>query len=353
MALSSTSRCVHDGRMDVVLVIAIGMALAFAFTNGFQDAANAIATLVATRAARPVTAILMASIMNLLGPLLIGAAVANTVAKIVVVEPEAAVAVIGAGLTGAVLWNTFTWYRGIPSSASHALVGGLAGAAIVSAGIGAVAWGPVVDGHLGGVLGILLGILLATALGFGATWVLERLVLRLGRRASSGAAGPVRRAQWLTSAWLAFSHGANDASKAVGVIAAMLFASGHIEDVADVGFAYILACSVALTIGTALGGWRIVTTIGQRIYPIPSLDGLVSQASSAGVIFGASGAGLPVSTTQVVSSSVVGVGAGRRRWRHVGWGVVREMGVAWLTTMPAAAILAIVVLPLWWYLGGA
>ena len=338
--------------VDVALVAAIAMALAFALTNGFQDAANAIATLVATRAARPVTAILMASIMNLLGPLLIGAAVANTVAKIVVVEPAVAVAVIGAGLTGAVLWNTFTWYRGIPSSASHALVGGLVGAAVLAAGLEAVAWGPIVDGSIGGVLGILAGILLAAALGLGASWVLERVALRLARRASTGARRPVRLAQWVTSAWLAYSHGANDASKAVGVIGALLVVSGSIEGAADAGVITIFACSLALTIGTALGGWRIVKTIGTRIYPLHSLDGLVSQASSAGVIFGASVAGAPVSTSQVVASSVVGIGAGRQRWRHVSWGVMREIGIAWLTTMPAAAIVAVLSLPLWLYLAG-
>ena len=338
--------------MDVVLVAAIAMALVFAFTNGFQDAANAIATLVASRAARPLPAIIMASIANLLGPFLLGAAVANTVAGIVTVDPDVAVPVIGAGLTGAVAWNVITWYRGIPSSASHALVGGLVGAAVVAAGLQAVAWGPIVDGHLGGVLGILVGILLAAALGFGASWILERLALRLARRASTGAGRPVRVAQWGTSAWLAFSHGANDASKAIGVIAALLVAAGIVEDVADAGVLTIFACSLALTLGTAIGGWRIVKTIGQRIYPIHSLDGLVSQTSSAGVIFGASLGGLPVSTSQVVASSVVGIGAGRRRWRHVSWGVVRGIGFAWLTTMPAAAILAVATLPLWWYLAG-
>ena len=339
--------------MDVALVAAVAMALAFAFTNGFQDAANAIATLVASRAARPLPAILMASIANLLGPFLLGAAVANTVAGIVTVDPEIAAAVIGAGLTGAVAWNVLTWYWGIPSSASHALVGGLVGAAIAAAGLEAVAWGPIVDGSLGGVLGILVGIVLAAALGFGASWILERVALRLMRRASTGSGRPVRGAQWVTSAWLAFSHGANDASKAIGVIAALLVAAGYIDDVADTGVIVIFACSLALTLGTAIGGWRIVKTIGQRIYPIRSLDGLVSQTSSAGVIFGASLGGLPVSTSQVVSSSVVGIGAGRRRWRHVSWGVVRGIGFAWLTTMPAAAILAIVTLPLWWYLAGA
>ncbi len=339
--------------MDVVLAAAIVMALVFAFTNGFHDAANAIATLVASRAARPLPAIIMASIANLLGPFLLGAAVADTVAGIVTVDPETAVPVIGAGLTGAVAWNVITWYRGIPSSASHALVGGLVGAAVAAAGLQAVAWGPIVDGDLGGVLGILVGILLAAALGFGVSWVLEHVALRLAQRASTGAGRPVRAAQWVTSAGLAFSHGANDASKAIGIIAALLVAAGIVEDVADAGLPTIFACSLALTLGTAVGGWRIVKTIGQRIYPIHSLDALVSQASSAGVIFGASLGGLPVSTSQVVASSVVGIGAGRRRWRHVSWGVVRGIGFAWLTTMPAAAILAVVTLPLWWYFAGA
>lgn len=339
--------------MDLVLVAAIAMALAFAYTNGFHDAANAIATLVATRAARPLSAILMAAAANFLGPFLLGAAVANTVAGIVTVDPEIAVAVIGAGLSGAVAWNVITWYRGIPSSASHALVGGLAGAAIAAAGIEAVAWGPMVDGGLGGVFGILIGILLASALGFGTSCVLERAALRLGRRASIAAGRPVRRAQWVTSAWLAFSHGANDTSKAIGVIAALLVANGSIESVAETDVLVVVGCSVALTLGTAVGGWRIVRTIGQRIYQVRSLDGLVSQTSSAGVIFGASLGGLPVSTSQVVSSSVVGIGAGRGRWRHIGWGVVREIAFTWLTTLPAAAILAIVALPLWRFLAGA
>jgi PiT family inorganic phosphate transporter len=338
--------------VEPVLVAAIVMALAFAFTNGFQDAANAVATLVATRAARPLPAILVASAATLLGPLLLGAAVADTVASIVLVEADEAVAVIGAGLTGAMVWNLITWRRGIPSSSSHALVGGLAGAAIAAGGLGAVAWGPLVDGNLGGVLGILIGILLAIALGFGVAWLLEHAALRLMRRASVRMAGPVRRAQWLTSAWLAFGQGANDASKTVGVIAALLVATGQLEDVGGAGSGVVIACSVALTTGTAVGGWRIVKTIGKRIFPLRSIDGLVSQTSSAGVIFGASLAGLPVSTSQVVSSSVVGIGVGRERWRHVSWDMVREIGVAWLTTMPAAAILAVLTLPLWRHFAG-
>ncbi len=338
--------------MDPVLIAAVLVALAFALTNGFHDAANAIATLVATRAARPLPAIAMASVANLLGPFLLGAAVADTVARIVTVDPSIMVPVIGAGLTGAVIWNLATWQRGIPSSSSHALVGGLVGAAIVSEGLDAVFWGPFANGHIGGVFGILIGIVLATLLGFGASWVLERVALRLARQATTRASRPVRTAQWLTSAWLAFSHGANDSQKVVGVIGAMLVASGYTSSVGDSGVIVVVACSLALTIGTALGGWRIVKTIGIRIYPLHTIDGIVSQTSSAGVIFGASIGGLPVSTSQVVSSSVVGIGAGRRRWRHISWGIVREIGVAWLTTMPGAAIVAVLSLPLWRFLAG-
>ncbi len=182
--------------MDPALIGAVLVALTFAMTNGFHDAANAIATLVATRAARPLPAIAMASVANLLGPFLLGAAVADAVAKIVIVDPVIMVPVIGAGLTGAVIWNLSTWWRGVPSSSSHALVGGLVGAAIVAEGLDAVFWGPVSNGHIGGVFGILL----ASLLGFGASWVLERVALRLAKRATTRVSKPNRAAQWVTSA---------------------------------------------------------------------------------------------------------------------------------------------------------
>jgi PiT family inorganic phosphate transporter len=331
---------------DVALVLAIGMALAFAVTNGFHDAANAIATLVGTRTARPIPAVAMASVFNLLGPLFVGAAVANTVAHIVTVPPEETVAVIGAGLTGAVIWNTITWRRGLPSSSGHALVGGLVGAALLDGGLHAVNWGPIRDGQLAGVLGVLIGLFIASCLGFVVAVGLERFALRAMDRATTRFRQPVRGAQWVTSAWLAFSHGSNDAQKAVGIIAALLVASGHATSLSTpVGIT--LACSLALTLGTALGGWSIVRTIGRRIFPLRSLDGLVSQTASAGVILAASIAGAPVSTTQVVATTIVGIGVGRRRWRHVGWAIVGEIGVAWLTTMPAAGIIAAIALPAW------
>ncbi len=163
--------------------------------------------------------------------------------------------------------------------------------------------------------------------------------------------GPVRSIQWATSAWLAFSHGSNDAQKTVGIIAGLLFASGNATSLVA-PLPVIIGASIAMTVGTAFGGWGIIKTVGQRIFPIRSLDGLVSQTSSASVIFVASIMGAPVSTSQVVSSSIVGIGVGRSRWRHVSWEVVREIALAWLTTMPAAALIAAMSLPIWKSLPG-
>jgi inorganic phosphate transporter, PiT family len=329
------------------VVLAIVVALAFALTNGFHDAANSIATLVATRVARPIQAVFLAAVFNLIGPFVIGSAVANTVGKIIDVPPGQAVAVIGAGLTGAVTWNVVTWSRGIPSSSSHALVGGLVGAGLLAAGIEAIDWGPVSDGHLAGVLGILLILALAPILAAVAAFLVEKVALRLLRRATVRASGPIRTAQWFTSAWLAFSHGSNDAQKTVGIIAAVLVAAGIIPTLDDVPAWVILASSTMLTLGTAFGGWNIVKTIGRRIYPIREVDGLVSQGTSATLILTASILGAPVSTTQIVSSSIVGIGVGRGRYRHVGWEVVRDILVAWVTTIPAAAVIAALSLPFW------
>jgi PiT family inorganic phosphate transporter len=336
-------------RVDAAFVLAVVAILAFAFTNGFHDAANAIATLVATRGARPGAAIMLAAVCNLLGPLLLGAAVADTIAGIVEVTPAQTVVVVGAALTAAVAWNLVTWWRGLPSSSSHALVGGLVGAAVVEAGGGAVNWGGIGGGHPDGVIGALVALAVSPVLGFGAAWAMERAVRRGLRRVTTRANRPARRAQWLTSGWLAISHGANDAQKAAGVLAVLLLANGTTQSL-SAPVSAVLACAAALTLGTALGGWRIVKTIGRRIFRIRPVDGLVSQTSSAAVILVASLVGAPASTTQVVSSSVVGVGVGRRRRRHVGWGVVGSILLAWVTTFPAAAALAALLVPVWRWL---
>jgi len=335
--------------MDAGLVVAVVLAIAFAVTNGFLDAANSIAALVATRAATPGQAIVLASVFNLLGPLLLGAAVANTIGGIVSVTPSVTDQVIGAGLAGAVAWNFIAWSRGLPSSSGQALVGGLVGAALAQGGVDAVNWGGWHSGHPVGVFGTLISLAISPPLGALGALVVIRLLRRVARRATRRWRAPTRGGQWATAAALAFSHGANDAQKSVGVIAALLLASGKISTRAAPTWV-VVVCAAALTIGTALGGWRIIRTVGRRIYRIQPLEGLACTASSAAVIFGASLVGAPTSTSQVVASSVVGVGGGRWRWHHVHWEVVRRIGVAWLITLPSTALLAAAVFELWGWL---
>ena len=332
--------------MDPGLAVAVGLAVAFAITNGLHDAANAIATLVASRAATPAQAIVLASVFNMLGPFVVGAAVADTIGGIVTVPPAEATEVIGAGLAGAVSWNLVTWRLGLPSSSGHALVGGLVGAALFAGGTDAVLWGGFDGWHPVGILGTVVALAVSPLLGALAAIAAIRALRRAARRATRRWLGTVGAAQWLTSAALAFSHGANDGQKAVGVIAALLLASGEIESLDAPSWA-VFACAASLTLGTALGGWRIIRTVGRRIYRIHPMDGLASQTASAGVILGASLAGAPVSTSQVVASSVVGVGGGRRRWHHVNWTVLRQIGIAWVVTLPAAAAIAAVALGVW------
>jgi inorganic phosphate transporter, PiT family len=332
--------------MDAQLVVAVLLAIGFAVTNGLHDASNAIATLVATRAATPLQAILLASVFNLLGPLFLGAAVADTIGGIVTVPPDVTVEVIGAGLAAAVTWNLVTWRLGLPSSSGHALVGGLVGAAVVEGGVHAINWGGIEHWRPVGVFGILIALALSPVLGGVAALLLIRAARTVAHRATRRWRAPVGAGEWGMSATLAFSHGANDAQKSIGVIAALLLAGGQIDSLAAPTWAKV-ACAAALTAGTALGGWRIIATVGRRIYRIRPEEGLASQTASAGVIFGSSLLGAPVSTTQVVASSVVGIGVGRRRWHHVHWSVVRNMGLAWLITMPVSAALGVVALGLW------
>jgi PiT family inorganic phosphate transporter len=298
--------------VDGELIVAIGLAAGFAVTNGLHDASNAIAALVATRAATPLQAIILASVCNILGPLLVGAAVADTIAGIVTVAPAEAVQVIGAGLAAATAWNLLTWRLGLPSSSGHALVGGLVGAALAAGGAEAVRWGGFDGIRPVGVIGTLAALAVSPVAGGVAALAVIRAARRLARRATRRWQQPVLRGEWGMSAALAFSHGANDAQKSVGLVAALLLAGGQIETLAAPTWATLL-CAVALTVGTALGGWRIIRTVGRGIYRIGPLGGLASQTSSAAVIFGSSLIGAPVSTTQVVASSVIGVGAGRRQ----------------------------------------
>ena len=328
------------------LGLAIGFSIAFALTNGFHDAANAIATLVATRGARPGQAIVLATVFNMLGAVLVGSAVADTIAGIVEVPAAQAVEVIGAGVLAATAWNLLTWWRGLPSSSAHALVGGLVGSALAEAGTGAVQWGGLDGWKPVGVFGVLIALAVSPLLGLGFGLGVSRLDGRLLRRATKRVKRPIRGAEWVMSAALSFGHGANDGQKAMGVIAALLLASGHLETL-TVPLWVKLVCGGALTLGTAMGGWRIIRTIGRRIFRLAPIDGFTSQTASAAVVLPATYLGAPVSTTQVVASSVVGVGGGRRRWHHVRWTVVRSIAFAWLLTLPAAAALGAIMLVIW------
>ncbi len=317
----------------------MSFALAFALTNGFNDAANAIATLVATRGALPQQAVVLAAVFNMLGALLVGSAVADTIAGIVTVSGAEAIVVIGSGALGAVLWNLLTWWRGLPSSSAHALVGGLVGAALVEGGIGAVQWGGLNGWRPVGVFGVLIALAVSPLIGLALGFVFIRLSRLVLRRATRRVRAPLLAAEWGMAAGLSFGHGANDAQKSMGVIAALLLAAGRVQTF-EVPLWAKLGCGAAITLGTALGGWRIVSTVGRGIYHLAPIDGFASQTGSTAVILPASYLGAPVSTTHIVVSSVVGVGTGRRRWRHIRWTVVRSIAFAWLLTLPGSAVLA-------------
>lgn len=328
------------------LALAILIAVAFALTNGLHDAANAIATLVATRGARPGQAVALAAVFNMAGALLVGSAVADTIAGIVSTSGPEAVAVIGSGVLAATLWNIATWALGLPSSSAHALVGGLVGAAFADSGAGAINWGGMEGLRPVGLAGVLIALAVSPLLGLGFGFALSRLDARALRRATRRVKRPLVRAEWAMSAALAFGHGANDGQKAMGVVAALLVAGGELSSF-GVPLWVKLACGAALTAGTAFGGWRIIQTVGRRIFGLSSLGGFASQSAAVAVVLPASYLGAPVSTTEVVASSVVGVGGGRRRWRHVHWPLVASIGFAWLLTLPGAALLAALTLPIW------
>jgi PiT family inorganic phosphate transporter len=328
------------------LVIAIAMALAYALFNGVNDAASAVAMPMVTRSARPGPVVAVAAVFNFLGPFVLGTAVAGTIAGIVIVQGDEGVAVVGAGLSAAVAWCAVGWWRGIPTSAGHALIGGLAGAAVAAEGVDGVNWGGLDGWKPVGVLGALLAFVVSVVLGvlFGA--VGDQIARWSLRRATRAVAPAMKGGELVSAAALALGHGANDAQKSVGAIVALLVASGH-QSGTSAPFWSILAAAVALTVGTALGGWPIVRTIARRLVRVRPVEGLVAQSSSAAVVIASSLVGAPVSTTQVLASSVVGTGLGHDRGRHVRWAVAGRIALSWAITLPVSAILAAAFLPLW------
>ncbi|WP_415898290.1 inorganic phosphate transporter [Neptuniibacter sp. QD48_11] len=327
------------------LIVATAIVIVFDFTNGFHDASNMIASVIASHAMTPLQAILVIGTFTFLGPMLGGTAVANTIGKFVTLDDlpnNLSLSLVICGLLAATVWNLFTWYRGLPSSSSHALVGGLVGAVVVSAGPEHVLWGfsQLAQGQITGVTKVLLALFFSPLAGFWIGFLLQRITLYLLRAASPLINRELRGAQWFTTAGLAFSHGANDAQKSMGVLTLCLLMSGEISEFV-VPFWVILVCAISITLGTLLGGWRIVRTLAFSIYKIRPLHAFNSQASSAGVIFLASMIGAPVSTTHVVSSSIMGIGAAERA-KAVRWTKAKEIGITWLITIPGAGIVSII-----------
>ncbi|MGC9456058.1 MAG: anion permease [Halothiobacillaceae bacterium] len=326
-----------------LLVFAVLLTVIFDFSNGFHDASNMMAAAIASRAMTPRQAVTLVGGFTFLGPLLGGTAVANTVGGFVTLdalEPLRAMSVIVAGLLAAVVWNFLTWWRGLPSSSSHALVGGLIGAVLVNAGPEEVIWGldALANGQLTGVMKIVLALLLSPALGFLVAFVLQRLARFLLRGARPSVNRKLRAGQWVAVSLLAFSHGTNDAQKSMGILTLILLLGGFLDSFA-VPFWVVLVCTLAITAGTMLGGWRIVRTLGFAIYRLRPLHGLNSQVGSGLVIHLASMFGAPVSTTHVVSSAIMGIGAAERP-RAVRWGKAREIVLTWLVTLPGCGLLA-------------
>ena len=333
--------------MDLLFLLAIvtvAIVLLFDYTNGFHDAANIVATVIASRAMTPAQAVVIVGVFEFLGPLLGGTAVADTIGKFVMLEgvaPLLSLSILLCGLIGAIAWNLVTWYFGIPSSSSHALVGGLIGAVVVSAGTEHVVWGfaELRNGHLTGIVKVLAALVLSPLIGFWVGFLIHRLLNALLMAANPAANARLRGLQFVTAAGLAFAHGANDAQKSMGILTLVLLLGGFIPSFA-VPFWVMLACASAITLGILSGGWRIVRTLGFAIYRVRPIHALGSQLTSAGVIMAASLGGAPVSTTHVVATSIMGIGASERP-RAVRWAKAKDIATTWIVTIPGAALVAI------------
>ena len=313
------------------LVVVIALAVIFDYINGFHDTANAIATSVATRALHPRHAILMATAFNFIGAFA-GTAVAKTIGAGLVDESTTTQAVVAAALLGAITWNLITWWFGLPSSSSHALIGGLLGATIIAAGVGALK----VDGLVNKVVVPMVS---SPLIGFTGAFLLMLALYWIFRDAKrKPMARSFRRLQVISAGYMAFSHGSNDAQKTMGIITLALFAAGAIPTI-DVPFWVIAVSASALSLGTAVGGWRIMRTMGHRVVQLEPVHGFAAETTAATVLIGTAHLGMPVSTTHVISSAIMGVGSARGP-KGVRWGVARRILLAWIITIPAAALVA-------------
>jgi len=320
-----------DGEVLFVAFI-VAVALVFDFFNGFHDAANSVATVVSTRVLSPLQAVVWAAFFNFVAAFGLGIHVANTIGKGIVDTSVVDERVVLSALIGAIVWDVITWRYGLPTSSSHALIGGLVGAAIARAGTG------VIIGA--GLEKVSAFIVISPMVGFIAAVFLALAVLQLYQRAAPSAVqGVFRRLQLLSAAAYSLGHGTNDAQKTMGIIAVLLFTTGHLGGEFHVPLWVILSAHAAIALGTLFGGWRIVRTMGLRITKLEPQDGFAAEAASAAAILFATQVGIPVSTTHTISGGIVGVGS-TKRLSAVRWGVAANIVIAWILTIPASALIA-------------
>jgi PiT family inorganic phosphate transporter len=315
--------------VNIELLVFILTALIFDFLNGFHDSANVVATAIASQAMSPRSALIMTALANLAGPFLFGVAVATTIGNEVVNEEAVTVPVAMAALTSAIVWNLVTWWLGLPSSSSHALMGGFVGAALAGYGVDAI--------NIDGLRLVLAGLFISPLLGLFFGWVFMRFTLFIAQWMTPRANRFFRGSQWITSLTLALSHGTNDAQKTMGIMSMGLVAFGVLPTFYVPNWV-IAASALAMSAGTALGGWRLIRTVGAGFFRIRPIHAFSSQIASTVVILGAALIGAPVSTTQVISSSIVGVGAAHR-FPMVRWGVAGNIVTAWVFTIPVTGLL--------------
>ena len=316
--------------MTPIIIAVIVLALLFDFLNGIHDSSNVVATMISSRALSPRVALGMTALANFFGPFIFGVAVAETIGHEIVAAETINTQVLLAALASAIFWNLFTWYLGFPSSSSHALVGGFIGAVVIGVG-----WQAIL---LHGLEKILIALFISPIVGFVIGFIALRVILLLCWQATPRVNVFFKRGQIFTALALVLSHGTNDAQKTMGIITLALVTGGYLKDFA-VPVWVIIICAGMIAFGTSVGGWKLIRTLGGKFYKIRSVHGFASQLASAVVIMGASLVGGPVSTTQVVSSAIMGVGAAERV-NKVRWGVAQEIATAWLLTIPATALVA-------------
>lgn len=317
--------------LEIVILI-IAVALVFDFINGFHDAANSIATVVATRVLTPRLAVIWAAFFNFAAVFFFGLHVARTVGKGIVLPEVVDNSLIASALIGAIAWGLITWWKGIPSSSSHALIGGLAGATLVKAGPAALIFS--------GISKVLLFIILSPMLGFILATIFTNLLFSALRNINAEKANKFfRKAQLFSAAAYSLGHGGNDAQKTIGIISALLFSAGYIQGDFDIPYWVILISYSAMGIGTLFGGFRIVKTMGSKLTKLKPVGGFVAETSGAATLFFASSLGVPVSTTHTITGSIVGVGS-TRRFKAVRWPLASRIVWAWVFTIPASALIA-------------